>query len=189
MDVYSGSLNRLRTEVLTFACFEDVRPLRGLSGEVDWYYSGLFSRMFMQNHFSGTLGKTLLIPTEGKLSISKAILIGLGKSETYGEAQLQSAVLTLFHTLKGLKVRQCAIDLESFQGSQHSITALAAFFFTAWPSEECDPPMTLTFVVNHAEAAKALQYKIQNGDFFSLRPGSNICTDFATDRLKQGKND
>ena len=171
MDVYSGNLNRLRTEVLTFGCFEDVRPLLGLPGEVDWYYSGLFSRMFMQNHFSGLLGKTLLIPTEGKLHISKAILIGLGKSETYGEAQLQSAALTLFQTLKGLKVRQCAIDLESFQGKRHSITDLATFFFTACSSEECDSPIALTFVVNHGETAKALQYKIQNGDFFKPAVG------------------
>lgn len=167
VEVYSGSLNRLRTEVLALACFKDVRPLRGLAGEIDWYYSGMISRMIMQNHFTGFHGESLLIQTEGKLHIPKVVLIGLGPSVSYDAAQFQIVLSRLIEMIAGLQVRDCAIATASFCGEALEIPWVAEAFLQAWKEGPFSTSPTLNLVINDVEQAKALQHKIKIGRVYS----------------------
>jgi len=164
VEVYSGSLNRLRTEVFALACFKDIRPLRGLAGEVDWVYGGVISRMMMQNHFTALHGETLLIPTEGKLHIPKVVLIGLGPSASYDAGQFESAVVNLLETIEGLKTHNCAIATASFCGEALQIPWVAESFIRAWQESQSFPDLNL--VINHAEQAKTLEHKIKTKTLF-----------------------
>ncbi|MEC4678084.1 MAG: M17 family peptidase N-terminal domain-containing protein [Nitrospirota bacterium] len=164
VEVYSGSLNRLRTEVLALGCFKDIRPLHGWPGEIDWFYSGVISRLMMQNHFTGFHGEILLIPTEGKLHISKVILIGLGPSAPYDVLQFEKAVAKLLETIEGLQTRDCAIATASFCGKALETPWVAASFMHAW--QETHLSQDLSLVINDIEQAKAFQHKIRNGTVF-----------------------
>lgn len=166
VEIYSGSLNRLRTEVLVLACFKDMRPLRGLAGEIDWYYCGIISRMIMQNHFTGLHGETLLIPAEGKLHIPKVVLIGLGPSASYDVTQFENALLNLIEIIKGLQVRGCAIATTLFCGEGLKIPWVAASFLKSW--QEDPPSPDLNLVIEDVEEAKALQRRIKSGTVFEI---------------------
>lgn len=166
VEIYSGSLNRLRTEVLVLACFKDIRPLQGLAGEIDWYYGGAISRMIMQNHFTGLHGEALLIPTEGKLHIPKVVLIGLGPSASYDVAQFENALRSLIEIIKGLQVRGCAIATDLFCGEVLEIPWVAASFLKSW--QEGHPSIDLNLVIDDEEEAKTLQRKIKSGSVFEI---------------------
>ncbi len=164
INVYSGSLSRLCTQALVVGCFEDIRPLRGLAAEIDWYYSGIFSRMLMQGYFSGKFGGTLLVPTAGKLNVPKVILMGLGKSTAYDYEQFKRAGNFLFYTVNNLNVHECAVEIDSSYIEVPDTIRLVASFISGWKSADLKQSIRLTFVVNGREQAKLLQYKIQNGN-------------------------
>ncbi len=170
LEVYSGCLSRLRTEILALACFKDIRPLRGLAGEVDWYYSGIISRMMMHKRFTGFHGETLLTPTEGKLRISKVMMIGLGPSSSYDALQFENAVVKLVKRIAGLQVRDCAVATDSFCGEALEISWVAASFLKAWHENPSAPALNL--VINDLEQAKAFQRKIKGGAVYSDTPES-----------------
>ncbi len=162
---YSGGLSRLRADVLFVSCFEDIRPIQGLASEVDWIYSGVFSKMLMQNHFSGGLGEALLIPTDEKLHVPKVILLGLGKSTAYGESEFQKMVSVLFKTISGLNVGDCAIGVETITALLSPIEpqALASSLLEAWRSKGYIGSVQMTFVFNDQARARVFQHKMTDG--------------------------
>lgn len=165
----------MRADVLFVSCFEDVRPMGGLASEVDWLFSGLFSKMLMQNHFSGGLGKTLLIPTDEKLQVPKVILLGLGKSTAYGETEFHRMVGVVFETISGLHVRECAIGVETITSLLSSIEPqdLASSLLEAWRSKGYIGSVQMTFVFNDQARARLFQHKLWGGQ---VRKKSNLET-------------
>jgi hypothetical protein len=59
---------------------EDERPLRGTAGYVDWRLCGALSRVLQEGFFTGSSGERLLLPSAGRIAMSKIFALGLGPS-------------------------------------------------------------------------------------------------------------
>lgn len=168
-EVYSGSLSRLCTEILVVTCFEDIRPLRGLAGEVDWFYNGVFSRLMQRHIFKGALGGAVLVSTAGKLNIQKTVLMGLGKSTQYDPARFDAAVQRIIETLSGLNVREAAVEmagLTSFSPSFET-TQEAASRLSCLGAKNDMESARLTLLMRDVEQAKKLQQCLKNEHRFN----------------------
>ncbi len=148
-------------------CFEDVRPLRGLAGEVDWYYNGVFSHLLKKHHYKGTLGSALLVSTEGKLNIPKVVLIGLGKSTDYAASQFDMALARILETLSGLKVRESALEIDTLTSfsptleTWQKVSSCCALL--GLKNESASDQITL--LMRDSEQAKSLEHSLHSEKF------------------------
>lgn len=166
INLFSGKLFKLRSEVLVVTCFEDVRPLGGLAGEIDWLYGGIISGLIIQNKMTGRLGEVLLLAPQDKLQVSKIILVGLGACAKYSYPQIKSVARKLYHLMNGLNVRERAIELFVPKKQELDLSLLMESFLSGWQAGaqvmEGKKEFNLTFVIKAGEEAKRLQQKIFN---------------------------
>ncbi len=108
--VQSEKIAQVYVETLVVGFFEDVRPLKGFAGEIDWYTNGAVSDLVLQNKIRGTLGEASLLATS-KLATPKVLLIGLGPKKYYSVEIFQRLSGHALEILSRLKPREAAMDL------------------------------------------------------------------------------
>jgi hypothetical protein len=182
--VFSGKLAKLSAEALAVGCFEDVRPLRGLAGEIDWLYSGIFSNLLSESRITGKRGEILLLSTQGKMRIPKVLLVGLGPGALYNYAVFNEVAQKLSHLMLGLRTQELAVELElpyiqkrdlprhrtegagpAAEAPRLDLNLLMESFLKGMEEKKRTDPFELTFVVKESEKARALQQKMVNGKY------------------------
>lgn len=73
-----AGLDNLDLDALALFIPEDVRPLTGVAGFVDWRACGAISRLLMRGFFRGESGEVVLAPTKGRIGPRRCFLFGLG---------------------------------------------------------------------------------------------------------------
>ncbi len=170
--IFSGKLTKLHSEVLVVSCFEDIRPLRGLAGEVDWLYGGIFSTLLMQGKITGKLGEILLLATQQKMQVPKVILAGLGSSGACEAADFTRVAQKIAGTMTGFQARECAMELLAPSSRPLDPVLLMESFLKGMEETKKLEPFDLTFVVKDGEKARALQQRIKNGSYVWSHPYS-----------------
>jgi hypothetical protein len=106
-----GKVTRLRGELFVIGCFQDVRPLKGAAGEVDWLFAGLLSHLFVQKKMTGAKGESALLATLGKIPVQKVLLVGLGEKGTYSLSAFEEVVEGALRQLRGMGTRGVLLEL------------------------------------------------------------------------------
>lgn len=109
--VFSGKASRLRGKTFVIGCFQDVRPLRGAAGEIDWLFGGLLSQLFVQKKMSGARGDSALLATQGKIPLEKVLLIGLGKKDRYDLKAFEEMVIGVLGRLDQMGEPESVLEL------------------------------------------------------------------------------
>lgn len=147
-------LDQLKSEALALPFFEDVRPLRGAVGLVDWRLGGMVSRVLIRGHATGRETDTLLMPTRHRLPFEKLILFGVGKLEDLDEARFDAVIRRMLDTLDRTKVRASVIALPGrVVGAISPEAAMRLFLRRASEHPEQDS----TTLIEDAEAQRAMQ--------------------------------
>jgi hypothetical protein len=128
LTVILQDIKKLETEALIVGFYEDVRPLKGLAGELDWLLCGALSSLIIKNKLRGSLGEVALLTSRAKVPAKKIFMIGLGPKEGLSPSSLRSAVRTVVSSALDAGVKKTAI--EYFQPlnmpSQAEVSALQA---------------------------------------------------------------
>jgi len=103
-------LKKLATEALIVGFYEDVRPLKGVAGELDWLLCGSLSALILSNKLRGSLGDVALVTSQGKVPVQKIFMVGLGPRNGMTPATLRSAARNAATTAVGAGVRSAAIE-------------------------------------------------------------------------------
>lgn len=98
-----------RGELLAVHIWEDVRPLRGAAGLLDWRLCGKLSGLIQSGRLTGVEGEQLLLPTAGRLPWRVAMVMGLGPRVGFSGARFRAAVLRLVAAARGVGVRELAL--------------------------------------------------------------------------------
>lgn len=120
------SLDGLNSDALCLFLFEDVRPLRGLSGLVDWRLGAAISGHLETGWLTGASGERFILPAHHKLPVNKIFGFGLGPSSSFEPALQHALVLDAFRTLRDAgahgtiltppgRAEDLASDLESLE--------------------------------------------------------------------------
>jgi len=104
-------LDGLDVEVFASCFHEDERPLRGAAGLLDWRLCGRLSQLVRQNKILGTMGEIVLLPTMGRASFERILMVGAGPSASADAACAMRTLSLLFEALDGLKIRRVALAL------------------------------------------------------------------------------
>lgn len=93
--------HRLDVGVLPF--FEDERPLQGLAGFVDWRTGGRLSGLLRRGFCSGRPGEAVLMPGVRTLPARRWVLLGLGRSEGFGEQRAHESARAIVSVVMRLR--------------------------------------------------------------------------------------
>lgn len=104
-------LDLLDAEAMAVPVHRDERPLRGATGLLDWRLCGRISQLLVRGRVTGREGERVLVPTGGRLSFDKVVLVGAGRSEALDVAHAQRVVGTMLEVLDGLRIRRAALAL------------------------------------------------------------------------------
>ena len=105
--------------------FQDVRPLRGSSGWIDWRLNGMLSRFLIERKLNGDWKETTLIPSQGRTTPRIILLVGLGKVSEYSYLRLRELSPFFLETLKKLKVSDICFSLPHEEGTNVDCGKLA----------------------------------------------------------------
>ncbi|MEJ2199641.1 MAG: M17 family peptidase N-terminal domain-containing protein [Desulfuromonadaceae bacterium] len=90
LQVLNRQADRLEGEVVAALFFEDVRPLAGPAGLLDWRLNGRLTELLLRQEVSGRRGEQVLVANNGKLAADWILFFGGGcrrelNAEDYGE--------------------------------------------------------------------------------------------------------
>jgi hypothetical protein len=98
-----------RGELLAVHIWEDVRPLRGAAGLLDWRLCGKLSGLIQSGRLVGAEGEQLLLPTGGRLPWRVAMVMGLGPRVGFSGTRFRAALSRLLAAARGIGVRELAL--------------------------------------------------------------------------------
>lgn len=103
-------IKKLETEALVVGFYQDVRPLKGLAGELDWLLCGSLSDLILNNKLSGKLGEVALLASRGKVPAKKIFMVGLGPKEKSSTSSLRNAARIAALSAVGAGVMNIAVE-------------------------------------------------------------------------------
>ena len=94
LKVVHQDVTRVESEAVVVGFFEDVRPLKGLAGQLDWLLCGSLSDLLIAGKLRGSPGEVALLTARGKVPAQKVFLVGLGPLSGFSLAALKNAART-----------------------------------------------------------------------------------------------
>lgn len=109
--VKSGSLETSSCDVLVVNLFEGVKAPSGATGAVDKALDNLISSYVIEKEkFKGKLNEIYVMPTYGKISADKVLIVGLGKAEEFNLNKIREVSSKVIAKVKALKANKvCTI--------------------------------------------------------------------------------
>ena len=172
--IRSEKITRIRSEILIVGFFQDVRPIRGYAGEIDWFTNGTISSLIQQNKINGTLGEATLLATP-KVATPKILLIGLGQKKNYTTKILQQLSTHVIEILSRLKVCEAIAELWGQEECSLDLVGCLDIFLQGRmgsPSQTRlgGEPALLTLLTHQSERIRELAHRIREYERTGILP-------------------
>jgi hypothetical protein len=105
LKISNHPLDEIPAQLALVTTFEDIRPLKGRAGLVDWRLNGRLSQLIRQSKFQGAKGEALLMPTRGRIDSNELLLLGVGPKSSLRDPEIPH-LLTLI--VEKLLQKKCA---------------------------------------------------------------------------------
>lgn len=104
-------LDGLQGQCLLLSGFAEDRPLRGLSGLVDWRLNGQLSRLMVKDFVDVHYREATLSPIHGRLPFERLLLVGLGRRSDFNAERFEEVCRFCFATLTRMGLTEVAMTL------------------------------------------------------------------------------
>ncbi len=101
--VTQGNIAQQPTDCVVVNLFEGVTTPGGATGAIDQALDGAISNLIASGDFTGKMGTTALLYTNGKLPAARVLVVGLGKAEKFDLRGVCKASASVQQTLRKLK--------------------------------------------------------------------------------------
>jgi hypothetical protein len=105
LKISNHPLDEIPSQLALVTAFEDVRPLKGRAGLVDWRLNGRLSKFIRESKFKGSKGEALLMPTRGRIDSEELLILGVGAKSSIRDPEIPH-LLTLI--VEKLLQKRCA---------------------------------------------------------------------------------
>ena len=100
LKVLMHDIKGLDADAVIVGFYEDVRPLKGAAGALDWLLCGALSQLIIQNKVRGALGEVALLTSRGKIPADKIFMLGLGQRNASTPEALRAAARAALLTIE-----------------------------------------------------------------------------------------
>jgi hypothetical protein len=146
---------------LVLGFFQDVRPVRGLAGEVDWIHNGVFSHLMKLQKLKGQCGEAMLLASEAKLLTPKVLLVGLGPSPSYNDSVLLQVLMDIRNRLAALKVKRFAMETMGVESRLMEWKPFFDVFLATFKNSEAVDDLDVTLLASGEEEARTMTEQIR----------------------------
>ncbi len=162
-------IRKLETESLIVGFYEDVRPLKGLAGSLDWLLCGSLSNLILENRLRGSSGDIALLTSRGKVPAKKIFMLGLGPREELSSSVLRSAAKKAMSIVLRAGVHETSIEYIHPPSLSHEdcVRALQTGLLEGAGKQ----PMTISLLAPDAPAYEKISHLIRKES--QQHPGSN----------------
>jgi hypothetical protein len=127
---YDGALDRLGTmDAIALGLFADERPLKGVTGFVDWRLHGMLSRLLLRELLTGVGDEHCLVPARGRLPMEKIFLFGLGTMGELNVNRFQQVVSGVISTMSRAQSTQYALSVWDLSRGRVAPEEAAGIFY------------------------------------------------------------
>jgi hypothetical protein len=105
-------------DLLAVGFYQDVRPLRGAAGLLDWRFDGRLSALIVGGGLTGALGEQLLIPSNRRLPWRLTLAVGLGPSADFDDKHAPAAIRQVLTTMRGMALGRLTVSLPGRDGER-----------------------------------------------------------------------
>ncbi|MEK7845738.1 MAG: M17 family peptidase N-terminal domain-containing protein, partial [Nitrospinota bacterium] len=99
----SQELLKTETELIVVSLFNDVIPIKGDAGYIDWLLNGQISNLIKKKKVFGNFKESVLLSSCNKIPSEKILLVGFGKASHLTSPKLSyifSAIMDIIHRIK-----------------------------------------------------------------------------------------
>ncbi len=149
-------------ETLVIGLFEKTNKLEGLAAEVDSILEGQLTNLLKDGDISAKKKSITKLHTLGRLPAKRIYFVGLGKEDKLSFENLRDTYGKLFKTLKGAKIEEITIALDSFTTetidhteAAHAIgeaVSLATYRFADYKQKSNEPEKDIRDVVIYSNS-------------------------------------
>ena len=125
LNILMHDIKDLETDAVIVGFHEDVRPLKGVAGAVDWLLCGALSLLIIRKKMRGALGEVALLTSRGKIPADKIFMVGLGPRGMSSPESLRAAARAAAASAVNAGVASAVLDCFP-PGAVPSDDALAA---------------------------------------------------------------
>ena len=111
LKITSDSLDEVEAQLALIFTYQDIRPLRGQAGLVDWRLNGYLSKLLLKKRFHGELGEALLMPAQGRVAAQELLFLGLGAKEQMREQDIPQRIALVLDKVLRKKDTSLALSL------------------------------------------------------------------------------
>ncbi len=163
-------IKKLETESLIVGFYENVRPLKGLAGTLDWLLCGSLSNLILENKLRGSIGDVALLTSRGKVPAKKIFMLGLGPRDGLSTSSLRSAARKAIAISLSAGVNEASIEYVQPPSLSHEdcIRALQTGLLEGAGKH----PMNITLLAPDVPAYEKISQLVRKG--LQQRPGSDV---------------
>ena len=137
-------------------CFSDERPLKGMTGLLDWRLDTAISRLLMDGTLGGRWGEKVLICGFDAALPEGFLLVGLGPMGEFDEEKMREAGRLIARTMVNLKKRAVCMALPGSGIPGFDTSVVAEHFLHGLILEARDVEFTPTFLCSGYDVDEAL---------------------------------
>ncbi len=146
--------DEVSSQLALVMAFEDVRPLKGGSGWVDWRLNGKLSQLIYRSKFSGVRGEALLMPSGGRLDVREILFVGMGSRHNLKDAELPHLLAMLVEKLTLKRAPSFVLSLGDLIPGMFEWRNAARLFLSMLSGREENMEITLVEETAFVEDAK-----------------------------------
>lgn len=109
LHVVSQPALEVPAELLVVPLCEDIQPVKGFVGQLDWWLNAQISRLYKSRRFTGEVGQQVLAPCLHWLPFSKLMLLGMGQSGELSSARIVEVHRALALVFESLHVGSATV--------------------------------------------------------------------------------
>lgn len=162
-------IEKLRTDSIAVFLFENVVPLRGMAGVIDWRLNGMVSGLILKGLLTGRAGEKFLVPLRPRLASWKLFGFGLGRVEDFSIERVQPAVGESFAVLNRAAVHSTALMLpgrsEDIYGPDEGVVEIRRILRQGYDLDE------LVIADRFANPEKDIEDILSGLEGMGLKPG------------------
>lgn len=125
------AIDQIETDCAVLTYFEDERPLKSMTGLMDWRLCGRLSKFILDEQIDGSFGEALLFPADRKMLSHKILLMGLGLEGSYTFENYSVTIRKILDALFKLKITEFVLTLPGLYGTDIDLALAATRFCEA----------------------------------------------------------
>jgi len=91
--------------------FSDEKPLKGITGLIDWRLDAGISQLIMSGKIEGSWGEKVMLGAMNALDGKELLIIGLGQRDAFEQSRMQEAGRLIARTVLDLKLESICMSL------------------------------------------------------------------------------